>query len=140
MKKFFNEFKKFISRGNVIDLAVGVIIGSAFTAIVNALVDSVISPVISAATGGIDFDELVIPFFGTQGIRIGAFINAVIQFVIIALVVFLMVRVINGLRRKHEEPAPAPKHICPHCRLEVNEHATRCPHCTSDMTPVSDAQ
>lgn len=116
MKSFFDEFKKFISRGNVVDMAVGVIVGSAFTAIVNSLVKDVITPVISVITGGVDFTQMkyvITP--ATEEITevavcYGNFIQAVINFLIIAFVVFCMVKLINGMRaklEKQQEEAPA---------------------------------
>ena len=96
MKKFIGEFRDFIARGNVIDLAVGIIIGAAFTAIVNSLVTDLVTPIIGIFTAGVAFDSLVIPLGGGEdGIRIGAFLNAVIEFLIIALVVFMLVKAVN---------------------------------------------
>lgn len=100
------EFREFISRGNVIDLAVGIIIGSAFTAIVGSLVNDVIMPVVGIIIGGIDFSGIVITV-GSARINVGLFLNAVVQFLIIAFVVFMLVRTINRLSKKPEQPAPA---------------------------------
>jgi len=100
---FFAEFKKFISRGNVMDMAVGVVVGGAFTAIVTALVDDIINPIISVVTGGADFSSVSVGIF-----PIGSLIMAVINFILIALVVFLMVRGVNRLQKKKEETPPAP--------------------------------
>jgi len=131
MKKFFNEFKEFISRGNVIDLAVGVIIGAAFTAIVNSLVNDIISPLIGLLTGGIDFSSASLTV-GDAVFKYGSFINAVISFILIAIVVFLFVKVINSMRGKLEKPKEeAPKYLCPYCKMEIDKEATRCPYCTS---------
>lgn len=103
------EFKEFISRGNVMDLAVGVIIGGAFTAIVNSLVKYIINPFLGLFVGAIDFSDLVFKI-GNTTFRVGSFLNAVINFLIIAFVVFLMVKGINKvLRQDKEEEAPAPK-------------------------------
>lgn len=116
MKSFFDEFKKFISRGNVVDMAVGVIVGSAFTAIVNSLVKDVITPVISVITGGVDFTQMkyvITPAteeIAEVAVCYGNFIQAVINFLIIAFVVFCMVKLINGMRaklEKQQEEAPA---------------------------------
>lgn len=137
MKGFFEEFKKFISRGNVMDMAVGIIIGGAFTAIVTSLVDDVINPILGCF-GGMDFSNIVIPLIGDASIKIGSFINAVINFLIMALILFIMVKAMNraaSLTHKHDEeetPAPATK-ICPYCRSEISIEATRCPHCTSQL-------
>ena len=112
MKKFFEEFKTFITRGNVIDMAVGVIVGGAFTAIVNSLVKDVVTPFIGVLTGGVDFTQMkyvITPAVGETpevAILYGNFINQVINFLILAFVVFSVVKVINSLRRKKEE-APA---------------------------------
>ena len=134
MKKFFGEFKEFIMRGNVMDLAVGVIIGGAFSAIVTSLTDDIISPILGLF-GGLDLSDLVAKI-GEVEIRYGAFITAVINFLIMALVIFLMVKGINKAmsigKKKEEEPAPTTKK-CPHCCEEVNINATKCPHCTGDI-------
>lgn len=139
MKKFFEEFKEFINQGNVMDLAVAVVIGAAFTAIVNSVVSDLIMPIISLATGGINFSDMKIPL-GTgpdaAAFTYGNFINAVIQFLIIALVVFLVVKALNKARTltargKQAEEMDAP--CCPLCLEEVNEGATRCPHCTAEL-------
>ena len=114
MKKFFGEFKEFISRGSVIDLAVGVIIGGAFTSIVNSLVNDVIMPIIGLLFGGIDFSDLKIVITpGTEevaeaAIRYGAFIQNVVNFLLVAVVIFMMIRLINKFRRKKEEAPEAP--------------------------------
>ena len=113
MKSFFAEFKKFITRGNVLDMAVGVVVGSAFTAIVNSLVKDILNPIIGLVTGGIDFSDLKIVLKPAVGdvaelaIRYGVFINAIIQFVLIAFVLFLIVKSFNKLneRRVKEEEA-----------------------------------
>ncbi|MBQ3285654.1 MAG: large conductance mechanosensitive channel protein MscL [Ruminococcus sp.] len=134
MKKFFGEFKEFIMRGNVMDLAVGVIIGGAFSAIVTSLTDDIISPILGLF-GGLDLSDLVAKI-GDVEIRYGAFITAIINFLIMALVIFLMVKAINKAmsigKKKEEEPAPTTKK-CPHCCEEVNINATKCPHCTGDI-------
>ena len=138
MKKFFDEFKKFALRGNVMDLAVGVIIGGAFQAIVNSLTKDIISPLIGLIANT-DFSYLVW-MVGDVEIRYGAFITAIINFVIMAFVIFLFLKGINRLMSigaKKEEPAapaaPTTKK-CPHCCSEIPIAATRCPHCTSELT------
>ncbi len=117
MKKFISEFKEFISRGNVIDMAIGVVVGGAFKGIIDSLVNNIIMPVVGWLIGGIDFTKFVITLPTSAGeeaeaavIAYGTFINSVISFIIIAFVLFLVVKVINSLRRKQEaeEPAPAP--------------------------------
>lgn len=133
MSKIWNEFKEFISRGNVMDMAVGIIIGAAFTAIVNSLVSDIVMPIIALATGGLNFESWVIPLGGDNHIAIGSFINAIISFFLIALVVFAMVKVMNTLRRK-KEVAPTTK-TCPYCKsTDLAIDAIRCPHCGSDLT------
>ncbi len=107
MKKFLDEFKAFISRGNVIDMAVGIIVGSAFTAIVNSLVKDLIMPIIGLITGGIDFTALSFGWKGAQ-IAYGNFIQAVISFLIIAFVVFCMIKLISLFQKKKEDPAEEP--------------------------------
>lgn len=151
MKSFMDEFKKFIMRGNVMDLAVGVIIGGAFQAIINSLVNDIIMPVISLITGGIDFSNMFIQLSGTEhyttlaaaqeaGVAVigyGSFITALLNFLIMAFVIFMLVRSINKLSARMEKPAapaePTTK-ICPFCQSEISINATRCPHCTSELT------
>lgn len=135
MKKFLEEFKKFALRGNVIDLAVGVIIGGAFSAITSSLVNDVISPLIGLVANT-DLTYMVATVNGVE-IRYGAFLTAVINFVIMAFVIFLLVKGLNALSnagKKKEEPAapaaPTTK-ICPYCKSEIAIEATRCAHCTS---------
>ena len=140
MKKLFGEFKEFIMRGNVMDLAVGVIIGGAFGAIVTSLTEDIISPILGLF-GNLDFSQLVAKV-GNVEIRYGAFLTAVINFLIMALIIFLMVKGINKLmtigKKKKEEEEEATTKLCPHCCEEVNINATKCPHCTGDI-PAEDA-
>ncbi len=140
-KGFRAEFKEFIMRGNVIDLAVGVIIGGAFQKIVGSLVDDIIMPVISKLTGGVDFSEWKIMLGegeNAAALTYGNFINAVLTFLIMALVIFFIVKGINKISasRKKDEPAeeeaPTTK-VCPFCKSEIALDATKCPHCTSDI-------
>lgn len=134
MSKYMDEFKEFISRGNVMDMAVGVIIGGAFTNIVTALTDDIINPIITLVTGG---NGTEIGGLNFNGIDLGAFLSAVLNFLIVAFVVFNMVKALNkfksvtGIEKAEEEPAPAP--VCPHCLEEVKEGATRCPHCGGEI-------
>lgn len=142
MKGFIGEFKKFISRGNVMDLAVGVIIGGAFQAIVSSLVNDIVMPVISLITGGLDFSAWKIMLSegeNAASINYGNFITAVINFLIMAFVIFCFVKFMNSLNEKlvkkpEAEPAAPTTKICPFCKSEVNIDATRCPHCTSELT------
>ena len=151
MKNFINEFKTFVMRGNVIDLAVGVIIGAAFQAIVNSLVNDIIMPVIGLITGGLDFTNLFIQLNGAEkfatvaaakeaGVAVlayGNFITAVINFVIMAFVIFCLVKFLNKLSapliKKEEAPAAPTTKKCPYCQSEIDINATRCPHCTSEL-------
>lgn len=137
MKKFFSEFKTFIMRGNVLDLAVGVIIGAAFQGIVKSLTDDIISPILGLF-GGMNFDQFSATVNGVT-INYGKFITAVINFIIMAFVIFMIVKLVNkimGIGKKHEEIKPTTKK-CPYCLSEVDIKATKCPHCTSDI-PVSE--
>lgn len=135
MKKFFKEFKEFISKGNVMDLAVGVIIGGAFTAIVNSLVNDIVTPLLSLITGGFDFSSLAVSLGEGEEAAVlsyGAFISAIINFLLTALVIFIIIKSINKFRKKTEEPVPTTKE-CPFCKEKVAIDATRCPHCTSEL-------
>ena len=152
----FKEFKEFAMRGNIMDLAVGVVIGGAFQKIVNSLVNDIIMPLIATFTGKVDFSELTITI-GQSSIKYGSFITAIVNFLIIAFSIFLFVKYINKLNKKLEQlkeeemeklkkkvkfgkrktdkesivtPTPTTK-ICPYCFTEININATRCPHCTS---------
>lgn len=137
MKSFIKEFKTFISRGNVLDMAVGVIVGGAFTAIVTSLVNDIIMPLISLLTGGFDFTALCITLGSGEGaatLKYGAFISAVINFLIVAFVIFSVIKAINKMRPKKEEAPKAPTtKVCPYCKSEIAIEATRCPHCTSEV-------
>ena len=128
-KSFTEEFKEFIAKGNVMNLAVGIIIGGAFQAIVGALVEKIIMPIVGAAMGGVSFADLAITV-GSAEIGYGAFIQAVIDFILIALVVFWIVKTYNKATKPEEE---APARTCPYCMEEVAEEATKCPHCASDI-------
>ena len=151
MKKFFKEFKEFAMRGNVIDLAVGVIIGGAFQAIVKSLVDDIVMPLIGIITKN-DFASKFVQLTGREtlyatveeateaGVSIltyGNFISAVINFIIMAFVIFLFIKGLNklssiGKKEEKEEPAPTTK-VCPFCKSEIAIDATKCAHCTSDV-------
>lgn len=147
MKKFLNEFKEFAMRGNMMDLAIGIIIGGAFTTIVNSLVNDVINPLLGLIIGDIDFSNLFIALdgntyatlaeaeeLGVSVFKYGSFISNVINFIIMALVVFILVKIINHIRnigKKEEAPAAPTTKVCPYCQTEISIKATRCPHCTS---------
>ena len=134
MKKFLAEFKAFALRGNVLDLAVGVIIGGAFTGIVTALTANFINPLLNfVMTGAPGVDENGVAW--TAGGAVAAFLTTIINFIITAFVLFLVIRGINKLMtmgKKKEEPAPTTKK-CPYCLSEIPLAATRCPHCTSEL-------
>lgn len=150
MKHIISEFKEFIMRGNVLDLAVGVIIGGAFQGIISSLVNDVIMPVITLCTGGIDFTNWFIALDGkhytslqeataanASTLNYGTFLTQVINFLIMAFIIFLMVKTMNSLARKakkpvEEETTPTTK-VCPYCKSEIAIDALRCPHCTSTL-------
>lgn len=157
MRGFLKEFREFMDRGNVMDMAVGIIVGGAFTAIVQALIKDIINPIITAITGGTgDSTGWSIPIPGsTQAIDFGAFISAIINFVLIALIVFILMRWYNGAKEIADkakrmadramgvEPVdpgetPVPR-TCPYCGGTVSDEATRCPHCTSVLPNASAA-
>lgn len=143
------EFKEFAVKGNVIDLAVGVIIGAAFGKIVTSLVEDIIMPIIGMLTGKVNFVDKFIVLSNTTGtvpasladakkaglavIAYGNFLNVTLNFIIIAFVVFLMVKQINRLKREPVPSAPNTKE-CPFCKTPINLQATRCPQCTSELT------
>lgn len=132
MKKFINEFKEFALRGNVIDLAVGVIIGAAFQNIVKSLTDDIISPLIGLVAKT-DFKDMAATVFGVS-IKYGSFITSVINFFIMALVLFAIIKLMNraaSFGKKPEAPAAPTTKVCPFCRSEIPVEAVRCPHCTS---------
>ena len=146
-----DEFKKFAMRGNVVDMAVGIIIGGAFGTIVKSLVADVIMPPVGLILGGVDFSDLFItlkegatvgPYAtlaiaqeaGAVTISYGLFINAVISFLIVAFAVFLLIRGINKLQAEEEEPAEEEtEKECPYCLTSISIKATRCPNCTSEL-------
>ncbi|MFN3321889.1 MAG: large conductance mechanosensitive channel protein MscL [Bryobacteraceae bacterium] len=144
----FKEFKEFAMRGNVMDLAVGVIIGAAFGGVVTSLVNDVMMPPIGMLSGGMDFKDLFVPLNGQQFqslaeareagapvIAYGLFVNTIINFLIVAFAVFLVVKQMNRMKRPAPAPAvtPATKE-CPYCFSSVALKATRCPNCTSSLT------
>jgi len=137
MKNFLKEFKEFAMRGNVMDLAVGIIIGAAFTAIVTSLVDNILSPIIGLLVQ-VNFSHLVLEIGGVT-LEYGAFIMEVINFIIVAFALFVIVKTLNkaaSFGRKpaeEEEEVPTTKE-CPYCKSEINIEAVRCPHCTSQLT------
>ncbi len=143
------EFREFAIKGNVVDMAVGIIIGAAFTAVVNSVVGDIITPAIGALTGDLDFSNrfVVIEAGSTPGpfptveaaenagatvLAYGQLVNEIFSFFVVAVVLFMLIRWINRLRRSDTPPAPTTR-ACPFCRSHVDEAATRCPHCTSEL-------
>lgn len=146
MKKFLKDFKEFAFRGNVLDMAVGVMIASAFGKIVSSMVNDLLMPLISLLFNGSGFENMFIVLGSDGGVyataaeaqaagfatfNYGTFISVVVDFVVIALCVFLLVKLLSA--RKKPEPAPAPQRICPFCKMPIDSEATRCPHCTSSL-------
>jgi large conductance mechanosensitive channel len=153
-KAMFKDFKEFAMRGNVVDMAVGIIIGAAFGTVVKSLVADIIMPPIGLLLGNVDFSNLFIilkagkvagPYAslaaaqaaGAVTLNIGVFINTIVSFLIVAFAVFLVIRGINRLHRAPEAPPAAPTKECPHCASEIPLKATRCPHCTSELGAAS---
>lgn len=149
MKKFLSDFKAFAMKGNVLDMAVGVIIATAFGKIVSSLVSDIFMPIIGIITGGVNISGAFYALDGESYVSIeaanaagaatlnyGAFLQNVIDFVLIALCIFLMLRVVTRfLRKEQAEKGPEKKpNLCPYCKSEIPEGATRCPHCTSELS------
>lgn len=145
MKKFANEFKDFIAKGNVVDMAVGVIVGGAFGKIVTSLVEDIIMPPISKLLSGVNVQEMFYALDGNKYatlqeardaaapiIAYGNFIQNIINFLIIALVIFIVIKQVAKVRPQEEAPAPTTK-VCPYCKSEIPVEAVKCPHCTSDL-------
>ena len=147
MKKFFEDFKAFAMRGNVIDMAVGVVIGSAFGKITTSLVNDIFMPLLGILTGGINFGGLFYALDGNEYASIeaateagvgtlnyGAFIQNIVDFVLIAFCMFLVIKFMAKMKKPEPAPAPAKApRLCPYCRQEIADDATRCPHCTSEL-------
>jgi len=140
------EFKEFIQRGNVIDLAVGVILGTAFGKIISSLVNDIIMPPIGLLLGNVDFSNLFATLSGDTyktlqeaqnagavTINYGVFLNNVVEFLIIAFTIFLVIRQVNRLSKAKPAPAEPTTKLCPHCCTEIPIQASRCPHCTSNL-------
>lgn len=146
-----SDFRNFVARGNVFDLAVGIIIGAAFTTVVKSFVDDILMPPIGKLTGGVDFSDLYVNLSdqtyasraealeaGAPIISYGSFINNVIIFLITAFAVYLLVKAYERAQREEPVPPPAPNEKdCPFCRSRVNAAAVRCPFCTSELSPVT---
>lgn len=140
------EFKEFIKRGNVLDMAIGLIMGSAFSAIVHSLVNDVFMPAIGKLIGGLNFSEFFIALdgkdyisltaateAGAPVIKYGVFVNAIINFLVISFIIFLFVRSINKIRKKEVKEVEITTKECPFCKSEIALEASRCPHCTSEL-------
>jgi large conductance mechanosensitive channel len=149
--RMFKEFKEFAMKGNVMDMAVGVIIGAAFGKIVTSLVNDVLMPPLSLLLGKVDFTNLFITLHGGHHFKTlkdakaagavtlnyGMFINEIVGFMLVAFAVFIMVKQINRMRKQKEQPPAAPTtRACPFCITEIALTATRCPHCTSEVQPI----
>ena len=131
MKKFIEEFKTFALRGNVMDMAIGVLIGGAFSGIITSLTDNFIQPIIDVIMGRAAYTLEDVALFGSN------FISAVINFIIMALILFCLLKAMNKLLsvgRKEEAPAAPTTKTCPYCKSEISIDATRCPHCTSELS------
>ncbi|WP_454206089.1 large conductance mechanosensitive channel protein MscL [Peptoniphilus sp. Marseille-Q6390] len=135
MKKFADEFREFIAKGNVMDMAVGVIIGGAFGKIVSSLVENILMPLIGILLGGVSFENLAVTV-GTAEVKYGIFLQSVFDFLIIAFVIFVMIKqiakVTDKFKKEEEAPVPTEKE-CPFCKSKIDINATRCPHCTSEL-------
>ncbi len=131
MKKFLKEFKEFALRGNVMDMAVGIIIGGAFSEIVTSLTENFINPIISVLTGAATYTKADVMGFAS------AFLSAVFNFIIMAFILFCLIKGLNKMmtigKKKEEEAAPTTK-VCPYCKSEIPIEATRCGHCTSQLS------
>ena len=142
MRNFMDEFKKFIARGSVMDMAIGIIIGGAFTSIVSSFVEDIINPILGLF-GGINFDQWKLQLIGDVTLNYGKFLTSVINFLIMALVLFTMLKAVNRatekLSRGNNAPKEAPKtKKCPYCMSTIDIEASRCPHCTSILNKPSE--
>ncbi len=140
MKKFFQEFKTFALRGNVLDMSIGVIIGSAFSGIVTSVTDNVVTPILNVLTGGATYSWADIAGFASS------FLSSVVNFIIMAFILFCILKAVNkiteiGHKKIHADAKPAPPKTktCPFCQSEISFKATRCPHCTSQL-PVEEPE
>lgn len=147
MKSIIDEFKKFIMRGNVLDMAIGIIIGAAFGKIVSSLVSDILMPPLGLIMGKIDFSDLFINLSpdvevatlaeakaaSVPVIAYGQFINSIVDFLIVAFAIFMLVKQVNRFMAKPEEPKKEPR-LCPYCKSEIHDEAVKCPHCISDLS------
>lgn len=135
-KGLLAEFKTFALKGNVIDMAVGVMIGTAFGKIVTSIVNDLFMPLITLLTGRINFSSLGIKLGEGEDAAVfayGNFLQTVVDFLLMAICVFIFVKLINALHKKPAEAPKEPPRLCPYCRMEIAKDATRCPHCTSEL-------
>jgi large conductance mechanosensitive channel len=148
---FFEEFRKFAVRGNMLDMAVGIVIGAAFTSVVSSLVNDILMPPLGFLMGGIDFSDYFINLSGgvyksladaqaagAATVNYGAFINNIINFLIVAFALFITVRTMNHMRDEAAgaNKKDAPIRVCQYCKMDIPKEATRCPHCTSQLEPA----
>ncbi|KGF46274.1 mechanosensitive ion channel protein MscL [Veillonella montpellierensis DNF00314] len=151
MKALLKEFKRFAFKGNMIDLAVGMIIGAAFTGLVNSIVNNLIMPIISLLTAGIDFNNMYLPLNSAALVAqengadlvtakkagavfaYGSFITDLVQFIILAFVVFMLIRLVTTIMSRDEQEKKITTKTCPFCKSEIPLEATKCAHCTSDI-------
>ena len=146
MKKLFDEFKRFCTKGNILELATGVMIGGAFSSIVTSLVNDMLMPLIGLATGGVNLGGLFVALDGQKYVSIeaakeagvgtlnyGAFLQAIINFIIIAFCVFLFVKAMAKIMPKKQEAPKKADRTCPFCKMVVHDEAVKCPHCASDI-------
>ncbi len=127
----FKEFKEFAMQGNMLDMAIGVVLGGAFKAVVDALV-AILTDLVAVATGGVNFEELAFTIAGLN-VKIGPVINSFISFLIIAFILFMIVKAMNAMKRTPEVVEEESTKVCPFCKSLVDIEATRCPHCTSEL-------
>ena len=150
MRRIFKEFREFAMRGNVLDMAIGIIIGTAFGKIITSLVNDILMPPIGVLLGKVDFTNLFVNLSpqryqrladakaaGAATINYGLFLNTIIDFIIVAFVIFLLIRQINRLKKKEEPAAPATRE-CPYCLLMIPVKAVRCGFCTSELKPAQE--
>ena len=145
MKKAFKEFKDFAMKGNVMDMAIGVVIGAAFGKIVSSLVEDIIMPIMGILTGGVNFSKFYLPLDGktyasleeaqksTSVIKYGNFISIIIDFLIISFSIFMVVKFIHRFRKKEENENVKTTKKCPYCKTDINIEASKCPNCTSNL-------
>lgn len=146
--KVLKEFREFAMRGNVLDMAIGIIIGTAFGKIITSLVNDILMPPIGVLLGKMDFASLFVSISsqhyqrladakaaGAATINYGLFLNTIIDFVVVAFIIFLLIRQVNRFKKKEEPAVPVTKD-CPYCLSAVPVKATRCPHCTSELKPA----